>query len=41
MGNEYFADKIVVTDGMAFGTTPIRIAEAEGDGARVDRSKGL
>ena len=29
MGNEYFADKIVVTDGMAFGTTPIRIDAAE------------
>jgi putative ABC transport system permease protein len=29
MGSEYFADKIVVTDGMAFGTSPMRLADAE------------
>lgn len=29
MGSEYFANKIVVTDGMAFGTSPMRLANAE------------
>jgi putative ABC transport system permease protein len=29
MGNEYFADKIVVTDGMAFGTSPMRLDDVE------------
>lgn len=29
MGSEYFADKIVVTDGMAFGTSPMRLDEVE------------
>jgi putative ABC transport system permease protein len=29
MGSEYFADKIVVTDGTAFGDAPMRIAEVE------------
>jgi putative ABC transport system permease protein len=27
MGTEYFADKIVVTDGEAFGTSPMRLAD--------------
>ena len=25
MGSEYFADKIVVTDGVAFGSSPMRL----------------
>ena len=29
MGSEYFADKIVVTDGKAFGTSPMRLADVE------------
>jgi putative ABC transport system permease protein len=29
MGSEYFADKIVVTDGMAFGTSPMRLDAVE------------
>ena len=29
MGSEYFADKIVVTDGMAFGSSPMRLDEVE------------
>jgi putative ABC transport system permease protein len=29
MGSDFYADKIVVTDGEAFGTSPIRIADAE------------
>jgi hypothetical protein len=29
MGSDYVADKIVVTDGMAFGTAPMRLADAE------------
>ena len=32
MGSEYFADKIVVTDGMAFGSSPMRL---EGDRATI------
>ena len=29
MGNEYFADKIVVTDGVAFGSSPMRLDDVE------------
>lgn len=29
MGSEYFADKIVVTDGMAFGSSPMRLDDVE------------
>jgi len=29
MGSEYFADKIVVTDGVAFGSSPMRIDDVE------------
>ena len=29
MGSEYFADKIVVTDGMAFGSSPMRLNDVE------------
>ena len=29
MGSEYFADKIVVTDGVAFGSSPMRLADVE------------
>ena len=29
LGSEYFADKIVVTDGTAFGDAPMRIADAD------------
>ena len=29
LGSEYFADKIVVTDGMAFGSSPMRIDDVE------------
>jgi putative ABC transport system permease protein len=29
MGSDFYADKIVVTDGEAFGTSPIRLADAE------------
>jgi putative ABC transport system permease protein len=29
MGTEFYADKIVVTDGEAFATTPMRLADAE------------
>lgn len=29
MGSEYFADKIVVTDGMAFGSSPMRFDDVE------------
>jgi putative ABC transport system permease protein len=29
LGSDYFADKIVVTDGAAFGTSPIRLADVE------------
>ena len=28
LGSDFFADKVVVTDGMAFGTSPMRIADA-------------
>jgi putative ABC transport system permease protein len=29
MGSDFYADKIVVTDGEAFGTSPMRLADAE------------
>ena len=29
MGSAFYADKIVVTDGEAFGTSPMRLADAE------------
>ena len=29
MGAEFYADKIVVTDGVAFGTTPMRLTDAD------------
>lgn len=29
MGSEYFADKIVVTDGMAFGSSPMRLDDVD------------
>jgi putative ABC transport system permease protein len=32
MGTEFYADKIVVTDGEAFGTSPMRLADAEAIG---------
>src|SRR5690349_14313007 len=29
MGSDFYADKIVVTDGVAFGTTPMRLTDAD------------
>src|SRR6266540_914442 len=29
MGSEFYADKIVVTDGEAFGTSPMRLADVD------------
>ncbi len=29
LGSAFYADKIVVTDGVAFGTSPMRLADAD------------